>query len=38
MLMRHLESGGGCILATHGAHRPAWRGTQDFHLVSGAAA
>jgi heme exporter protein A len=38
MLMRHLEAGGGCILATHGAHRPPWRGTQDFHLVSGAAA
>jgi heme exporter protein A len=38
MLNRHLEDGGGCILATHGAHRPAWRGTQDFHLVSGAAA
>jgi heme exporter protein A len=38
MLNRHLAAGGGCILATHGAHRPAWRGTQDFHLVSGAAA
>jgi heme exporter protein A len=38
MLNRHLEAGGGCILATHGAHRPAWRGTRDFHLVSGAAA
>jgi heme exporter protein A len=38
MLNRHLEAGGGCILATHGAHRPAWRGTRDFHLVSGATA
>jgi heme exporter protein A len=36
VLDRHLENGGGCILATHGAHRPAWPGTQDFHLVSGA--
>jgi heme exporter protein A len=37
MLKRHLEGGGGCILATHGAHRPAWRGTHDLYLVSGAA-
>ena len=36
MLDRHLESGGGCILATHGAHRPAWRDTEDLFLVSGA--
>ena len=38
MLRQHLEGGGGCILATHGAHRPSWRGTQDLYLVSGAGA
>ena len=38
MLNRHLESGGACVLATHGAHRPEWPGTQDCLLVSGAAA
>ena len=38
ILNGHLESGGACVLATHGAHRPQWRGTQDYHLVSGAAA
>jgi heme exporter protein A len=38
MLRRHLEAGGGCILATHGAHRPSWRGTQDLYLISGASA
>jgi len=38
MLTRHLEAGGGCVLATHGAHRPPWQGTQDYHLVSGARA
>jgi len=38
MLRRHLEAGGGCVLATHGAHRPAWRGSQDLFLVSGAGA
>jgi heme exporter protein A len=38
LLSRHLESGGACVLATHGAHRPAWRGTEDFHLLSGARA
>ena len=37
ILDRHLEAGGGCVLATHGAHRPPWRGTQNYHLVSGAA-
>ena len=37
ILRRHLESGGGCVLATHGAHRPAWRGTHNLYLVSGAA-
>jgi heme exporter protein A len=36
MLGRHLDAGGGCILATHGAHRPAWPGTEDLFLVSGA--
>jgi heme exporter protein A len=38
MLTKHLDSGGACVLATHGAHRPTWERTQDFHLVSGAAA
>jgi heme exporter protein A len=38
MLGRHLDAGGGCILATHGAHRPAWPGTEDLCLVSGAGA
>ena len=38
MLDRHLDAGGGCILATHGAHRPAWPGTEDLFLVSGAGA
>lgn len=37
ILDRHLEAGGGCVLATHGAHRPPWRGTQNYHLLSGAA-
>jgi len=36
ILTRHLQDGGACVLATHGAHRPSWRGTHDFHLVSGA--
>jgi len=34
----HLGGGGACVLATHGAHRPAWNGRVDYHLVSGAAA
>jgi len=38
LLERHLANGGACVLATHGAHRPSWPGTRDFHLVSGAAA
>jgi heme exporter protein A len=38
MLDRHLAAGGGCILATHGAHRPAWPDTEDLFLVSGASA
>ena len=38
MLTRHLEGGGGCVVATHGAHRPDWQGTKDCLLVSGAAA
>ena len=36
ILREHLESGGACVLATHGAHRPDWQGTTDYHLVSGA--
>lgn len=38
LLDRHLASGGACVLATHGAHRPSWQNTQDLHLLSGAAA
>ena len=38
LLERHLGAGGACVLATHGAHRPPWAGTVDYHLVSGAAA
>jgi heme exporter protein A len=38
LLDHHLESGGACVLATHGAHRPNWQNTQDLHLLSGAAA
>jgi len=38
MLSCHLETGGACVLATHGAHRPDWPGTQDYRLISGAAA
>ena len=38
MLTSHLEGGGACVVATHGAHRPAWPGTKDCQLVSGAAA
>lgn len=37
ILDNHLRSGGACVLATHGAHRPEWDRTHDFHLVSGAA-
>ena len=37
MLTSHLEAGGACVLATHGAHRPQWAGTQDYRLLSGAA-
>ena len=38
VLTGHLERGGACILATHGAHRPQWPDTINFHLLSGAAA
>lgn len=36
MLDNHLGAGGACVLATHGAHRPGWAETIDYHLVSGA--
>ncbi len=36
MLTSHLEAGGACVLATHGVHRPSWKDTQDYLLVSGA--
>lgn len=38
LLVRHLEQGGSAVLATHGAHRPDWADTEDYFLVSGAAA
>jgi heme exporter protein A len=38
LLRGHLEAGGACVLATHGAHRPTWADTRDYHLISGAAA
>ena len=38
LLRGHLEAGGACVLATHGAHRPAWADTLDYQLISGAAA
>ncbi len=38
LLDSHLGAGGACVLATHGAHRPQWAGTVDYHLISGAAA
>ena len=38
MLVEHLEAGGACVLATHGNHRPDWAHTQDYRLISGAAA
>ena len=38
ILTSHLEGGGACVLATHGAHRPAWPGTHDYLLLSGASA
>ena len=38
MLIEHLEAGGACVLATHGNHRPDWALTQDYRLLSGAAA
>lgn len=38
ILNDHLQSGGACVLATHGAHRPEWPATRDCFLVSGAVA
>ena len=38
MLTAHLEAGGACVLATHGNHCPEWADTQDYRLISGAAA
>ncbi len=38
VLTDHLDSGGACVLATHGAHRPVWAETQECLLVSGAGA
>jgi heme exporter protein A len=38
ILNNHLQSGGACVLATHGVHRPEWADTQHCNLVSGAAA
>lgn len=36
MLQAHLQAGGACVLATHGAHRPDWEKTEDYQLISGA--
>ena len=38
LLVRHLETGGSAVVATHGAHRPPWENTTDYYLESGAAA
>ncbi|NNL04728.1 MAG: heme ABC exporter ATP-binding protein CcmA [Xanthomonadales bacterium] len=38
LLTQHLETGGSAVVATHGAHRPAWAGTVDYELLSGRAA
>jgi len=38
MLIAHLQGGGAAVLATHGTHRPSWRDTHDYHLLSGARA
>ncbi len=36
ILTRHLSTGGACVLATHGNHRPDWASSQDYYLLSGA--
>jgi heme exporter protein A len=38
LLASHLSSGGACVLATHGTHRPEWAASHDCHLVSGSSA
>jgi heme exporter protein A len=38
LLDEHLSDGGAAVVATHGAHRPPWSNTQDYVLISGAAA
>lgn len=38
LLEQHLDAGGACVLATHGAHRPPWHGTVNYYLESGAVA
>lgn len=38
LLGEHLSRGGACVVATHGAHRPAGLNTRDCRLVSGAMA
>ena len=36
MLAEHTESGGACVLATHGAHRPAVPGLEEIRIHRGA--
>jgi heme exporter protein A len=38
LVCQHMENGGACIIATHGAHRPDWAATEHCRLQSGAAA
>jgi heme exporter protein A len=37
MLSEHLGSGGSCVLATHGVHRPDWENIRNCPLLSGVA-
>jgi len=36
LLQKHCREGGGCVLATHGNHRPAIDGRTEIQLISGA--
>jgi heme exporter protein A len=36
LLQQHSNSGGACVVATHGNHRPAIAGTSELQLLSGA--
>ena len=37
LLQEHCSRGGCCVVATHGAHRPAIENSKEIKLVSGAA-